>query len=112
MLVVNGFLVHSSIISGSNRKTKTLTTLQTMTLTKKQKDFIKTQHPNYIVNGEFAGEDNDFSCLVSRFAMTITNAGYPGTAAQLSLDLQPAGFIHGTLEEVTAQFVKMSKFYL
>ena len=78
-----------------------------MTLTKKQKDFIKFHYPQYIVNGAFAGDDNDLSCLVSGFAFTIAKAGYPATAAQVSLDLQPKGFISGTVEEIEEYLVRL-----
>ena len=83
-----------------------------MTLTEKQTKFLKNNHSNFLSYGKFLGDENDFSCLVTRFAKTVADAGYPDTAAQLSLDLQPEGFIHGTIEQLTEHFIKNSPSYL
>jgi len=83
-----------------------------MTLTPKQKKFIENNHGDYLSNGEFLGDDNDLSCLVYTFAKTVADAGYPETSAQLTLDLQPKGFVHGSFDELVANFVKNSPSYL
>ena len=83
-----------------------------MKLTPKQTKFLKNNHSDYLSNGKFLGDDNDFSCLVYNFAKTVADAGYPTTAAQLTLDLQPEGFVHGTFKQLVAHFVKISPSYL
>lgn len=77
-----------------------------MQMTTEQLTFAKDLAPEQIVNGEFAGDDNDFSCLVSRVARALANQGFAEAAADLTLKLSPEGFAHGTREEFVAHFAR------
>ena len=71
-------------------------------MTTTQIQFIKDFAPQMIVENDFAGDDNDFSCIVSDFARKLARQGLAEAAVEITFNLQPEGFINGT----RAQFLK------
>jgi len=72
-------------------------------MTNAQIQFIKDFAPQMIVENEFAGDDNDFSCIVSDFAAKLVRQGLVEAAVEITFNLQPEGFITGT----RAQFLNL-----
>lgn len=69
--------------------------------------FLKSQFPEKFLSGTFMGDDNDASCLVSRFTQTIAKLGQIEAAVDLAFQLQPEGFLHATRFELTEAYKKM-----
>lgn len=79
-----------------------------MKMTPDQKQFIEDTAPECIINGEFSGDDNDFACMVSRFARALANQGLPEAAAAITLSLSSEGFAHGAFGQFVKFFTKAS----